>query len=278
MEDTKCSLPSISNLLKLADAGSHTSYACSSSFLDAPQTKGKYVSEGRPSFSANGAVAASPFAQHSAWYDDARDTESSPVSVPALSSSRRELTMTPLSSVDTPFDNYNSETSGWMRPLLVGSKSYPRGALLHLGSDVRSPQWLTYTPPHIQNPPLSFHSQADHTCMAAHGHWALPQGFVPMNQHADTRPADEPHAWQHHHYTNFEYIAALLQSQDQYLFQSCNKAFDRSSSLGGASLRHMGQKPVKCTYPGCKKTFDRRSNINNLPPSSYFLGMLLLRK
>ena len=50
-------------------------------------------------------------------------------------------------------------------------------------------------------------------------------------------------------------------SHERYICRVCNKAFSRPSSLRIHSHSHTGEKPFKCAYEGCGKSFSVRSNM-----------------
>ncbi|WPG97706.1 Hypothetical protein R9X50_00048700 [Acrodontium crateriforme] len=70
-----------------------------------------------------------------------------------------------------------------------------------------------------------------------------------------------PNPWEHHHYISPTASNAFSQSQDRYICPTCNKAFSRPSSLKIHSHSHTGEKPFKCPQNGCGKAFSVRSNM-----------------
>lgn len=68
-------------------------------------------------------------------------------------------------------------------------------------------------------------------------------------------------AWQHHHYFPPSTTAPYQQNHDRYICRTCHKAFSRPSSLRIHSHSHTGEKPFRCTVPGCGKAFSVRSNM-----------------
>ncbi|KAG9238733.1 hypothetical protein BJ875DRAFT_367278 [Amylocarpus encephaloides] len=91
----------------------------------------------------------------------------------------------------------------------------------------------------------------------------LPQNFPPslMPVSVTLTPSSGANPWQHHHYISPSSVASFPQSQDRYICQTCNKAFSRPSSLRIHSHSHTGEKPFKCPHQGCGKAFSVRSNM-----------------
>lgn len=65
----------------------------------------------------------------------------------------------------------------------------------------------------------------------------------------------------HHHHIPPSAATAYPQSQDRYACAICNKKFSRPSSLRIHSHSHTGEKPFPCPQPGCSKAFSVRSNM-----------------
>ncbi|KAJ5263305.1 hypothetical protein N7478_010910 [Penicillium angulare] len=68
-------------------------------------------------------------------------------------------------------------------------------------------------------------------------------------------------AWQHHHYFPPSSGTPFQPTHDRYICRTCHKAFSRPSSLRIHSHSHTGEKPFRCTVPGCGKAFSVRSNM-----------------
>lgn len=92
----------------------------------------------------------------------------------------------------------------------------------------------------------------------------LPTNFPPPMPGQQLPPIDPQMAptWQHHHYFPPNTQAPqYVPSQERYICSTCNKAFSRPSSLKIHIYSHTGEKPYKCKYAGCEKTFSVRSNM-----------------
>ncbi|KAK0820761.1 hypothetical protein LTR75_001347 [Friedmanniomyces endolithicus] len=122
-----------------------------------------------------------------------------------------------------------------------------------------------YSPPDPNYPPQNLYNQRP-----------LPSNFPPP---APPPPQPQPHQpqqpalhsapnsatttnpWEHHHYISPSSQAPFPQSQDRYICATCNKAFSRPSSLKIHSHSHTGDKPFRCPHAGCRKAFSVRSNM-----------------
>lgn len=270
MDDYKCSLPSISNLLGLADAGSPVSEASPVSRQHSPQLEAG-LQQQRPE-TTTGSKA-----------------ESRPGSGYAKSSHQRGLPPTPPMSTDASFEGYSSPSN---KPVTqVYPNSAPRGYYYEttppLEADIQRqvmasnavprstpapvqaayPQQQQYAASYVHQPPMGSYyppmqptPPPQHQIMNSYYQRSLPQTFPPpMTMAAPSATGANP--WQHHHYLNPTGGAAFPQSQDRYICQTCSKAFSRPSSLRIHSHSHTGEKPFKCPHAGCGKAFSVRSNM-----------------
>ncbi|TDZ38639.1 C2H2 finger domain transcription factor mtfA [Colletotrichum spinosum] len=278
-ENSKCSLPSISNLLGLADQGSPTSETHPQIPLQAPSQK----------------------------------PDTRPNSSHYANSATRGLPPTPPMSSDASFDGYNSPSTRSVSQLSVVSQppssssssssstvnnhhhhsSYyyestpplDAEAHRHMGPVVsRVPMQAQYAQPQPQFPPSYMPAQSHHHMAPSAAAYyppmqptpppqaqisglyyqrPLPQQFPPMGPVpvAMGGPNAGANPWQHHHYISPSSAASFPQSQDRYICQTCNKAFSRPSSLRIHSHSHTGEKPFKCPHAGCGKAFSVRSNM-----------------
>ncbi|EGX93475.1 hypothetical protein CCM_04849 [Cordyceps militaris CM01] len=280
MDDSRCSLPSISNLLGLADAGSPTDPSPTSYRASPP-------SEGTDAFMQC-------FAVHQANRDSAslsfphgrsRRESGSFGSRPGSRHSgafqhRRGLPPTPPLSTDNAYDNYNSPSSQGRGHFPFDSNSSNRfhettpplepETRHQLQRQTHTPRLSIPVPPqrfvHAQTMPpqtaSNYYGGPAHPLVLApgqpgphYGQQALPQSFPPQPL------SESQQLWQHHHYLHPSQSSVYPQSQDKYLCPTCSKAFSRPSSLRIHSHSHTGEKPYKCAHPGCGKAFSVRSNM-----------------
>ncbi|KAI0805133.1 hypothetical protein GGR55DRAFT_681417 [Xylaria sp. FL0064] len=250
-EASKCSLPSISNLLVMADAGSPTSENSPQS-QQASSTK----AETRP---------------NSSHY-----SSSGP--------SRAALPPTPPMSTDASFDGYNSPSTKSLTqvPVITAGLNYyyettPPIEDVHrqqmntvvsrmpMQSQSYSPQ--AFASSYLNQPAMStYYAPQLPTAPSSQMSWLsyqrpLPQTFPPLPVTVSLTPSSGANPWQHHHYISPSSAASFPQSQDRYICQTCNKAFSRPSSLRIHSHSHTGEKPFKCPHAGCGKAFSVRSNM-----------------
>ncbi|KAK3330536.1 hypothetical protein B0H66DRAFT_509697 [Apodospora peruviana] len=250
-ETSKCSLPSISNLLGLADQGSPTSETSPQSQQQSQSSK----PETRP---------------NSSHYGN-----------PAMS---RVLPPSPPMSSDASFEGYNSPSTKSVSQLSHTSNYYfeTTPPLGHLEAEARhmaaavprvpvqasafqphyaataymsQPAMASYYPPMQPTPP------PQQQIPGLYYQRPLPQAFPPMPVSVSLAPSSGQNPWQHHHYIAPSSAASFPQSQDRYICQTCNKAFSRPSSLRIHSHSHTGEKPFKCPHAGCGKAFSVRSNM-----------------
>ncbi|KAI1176415.1 hypothetical protein F4777DRAFT_275854 [Nemania sp. FL0916] len=229
-EAAKCSLPSISNLLVMADAGSPTSE-------HSPQTQpgSSFKADTRPNSShfSNGGI------------------------------SRTALPPTPPMSSDASFEGYHSPSTKSLAqvPVVPGAADYyyettppveemPRQQInpvvsrLPVQSQSYSPQ--AYTSSYINQPTMPTYyapplPTAQSQISGLFYQRPLPQSFPPLPVTVSLTPSSGANPWQHHHYISPSSAASFPQSQDRH--------------------SHTGEKPFKCPHTGCGKAFSVRSNM-----------------
>jgi uncharacterized Zn-finger protein len=256
-ETAKCSLPSISNLLGLADQGSPTSETSPQSQQQQQQQSQISKPETRP---------------NSSHYGN-----------PALL--RSGLPPSPPMSSDASFEGFNSPSTRSVSQVPNGSNYYFESTPpLQMDADARqmaataavprvSVQASAYQPqfagpaymsqPAMTSyyPPIQAAAPPQTQMSGLYYQRALPQSFPPQLPMSVTLAPTAGNPWQHHHYIAPSASASFPQSQDRYICQTCNKAFSRPSSLRIHSHSHTGEKPFKCPFPGCGKAFSVRSNM-----------------
>ncbi|KAL5598957.1 hypothetical protein BROUX41_003724 [Berkeleyomyces rouxiae] len=241
-DSTKCSLPSISNLLGLADAGSPTSDSSSNSGSPAPPSRNESRSSS-VQFSYSKSMPPTPPMAPEPSFD----------SYPRQHHHQHHHS---ISSVSSSSAGYYYETTPPLedsRPIMA--KMQPEQQVYTAPAH---PQ--TYTPvaaaaaPTYSLPPFYPPAPNAQTMPGMYYQRPLPQ-FPPIM----TTPG--ANVWQHHHYISPASAAAFPQSQDRYICPTCSKAFSRPSSLRIHMHSHTGEKPFKCAHPGCGKAFSVRSNM-----------------
>ncbi|POR38393.1 Zinc finger protein C25B8.19c [Tolypocladium paradoxum] len=270
MEDSRCSLPSISKLLGLADAGSPTSETSASSQLGSPRTEGAGSSSQPPRQET-------PYAC----------TDSRPSSSYSKHSHQRGMPPTPPMGTDPSFDGYNSPSSKPIGQFASAAPGRFYETTPPLDDDVRrqhhmmpsrAPRPCAPTSCSRQSfstnsfstlPQMGNYYQSPlHAATSSHTQISnlyyqhpLPQTFPPLSVPVVLAPSSGANPWQHHHYLTPNHGAPFPQNQDRYICQTCNKAFSRPSSLRIHSHSHTGEKPFKCPHAGCGKAFSVRSNM-----------------
>ncbi|KAL6697474.1 hypothetical protein J3F84DRAFT_347201 [Trichoderma pleuroticola] len=240
MDEPKCSLPSISNLLGLADAGSLASEASFKSQHNSPRPYVK--AESRPA-SRHRALPPTPPMSTDASFDIRRSPSSKPSSISHAPHSHYYETTPPVEAHDA-----HRHRMAASRPTISTSVAQ-QPAMASAQSPVGSYYPVQSLPPPspAQVPGLQYQR-------------ALPQSFPPPPSPLSVTPSGG-YVWQHHHYLNPSNGIPFPPTQDRYICQTCNKAFSRPSSLRIHSHSHTGEKPFKCPHTGCGKAFSVRSNM-----------------
>ncbi|KAI1391961.1 uncharacterized protein F4822DRAFT_110604 [Hypoxylon trugodes] len=249
-ETSKCSLPSISNLLVMADAGSPTTEQSPQS-QQAPSVK----AETRPNSShcvGNGlsraALPPTPPMSSDASFEGYNSPSTRSVSVVSAPNYYYETTP-PLEDV------HRQQMSAAAPRMPVQAPAFPQPAFT-------APTYLGQAPmPSYYPATLPGAQPAQPQISGLYYQRPLPQTFPPLPVTVSLAPAPGGNPWQHHHYISPSSAASFPQSQDRYICQTCNKAFSRPSSLRIHSHSHTGEKPFKCPHAGCGKAFSVRSNM-----------------
>ncbi|EGR46914.1 uncharacterized protein TRIREDRAFT_4921 [Trichoderma reesei QM6a] len=244
MDEPKCSLPSISNLLGLADAGSLASEAAFKSQHNSPRPYA-IKAESRPS-SRHRALPPTPPMSTDASFDLRRSPSSKPSSIPHAAPSHYYETTPPVEAHDA-----HRHRMAPSRPTVSTSAAQQLPAMSSAPSPASNyypVQSLPPPPPPPQVPGLHYQRP-------------LPQSFPPPPPSPLSVTPSGGYVWQHHHYLNPSNGIPFPPTQDRYICQTCNKAFSRPSSLRIHSHSHTGEKPFKCPHTGCGKAFSVRSNM-----------------
>ncbi|KAH7634970.1 zinc finger protein [Sordaria sp. MPI-SDFR-AT-0083] len=272
-DSNKCSLPSISNLLVMADQGSPTSET-------SPQSQ--QCMAGRPILIPGNCAETNHFSVHFSKSDNRPNSSQfgNPASV------RANLPPSPPMSSEASFEGYHSPSS---KPTSQsqGSSNYYYETTPPLSQHEADSRQMATAAPRAPVQPSTFQSQypspagyssqsginpyyppmqptppPQQQMPALYYQRPLPQTFTPSVPVSVTlAPATGANPWQHHHYIAPSSTASFPQSQDRYICQTCNKAFSRPSSLRIHSHSHTGEKPFKCPHAGCGKAFSVRSNM-----------------
>ncbi|PKS09541.1 hypothetical protein jhhlp_004158, partial [Lomentospora prolificans] len=294
MDDNKCSLPSISNLLGLADAGSPTSETSPQNQQQAQQQQVASPQQTQQQIQQHVQQQVQQQQQvvqqqqqmqmHQQIPQVASPAPSRPdtrpnsahYSQPAMM--RGGMPPTPPMTSDASFDGYPSPATKSVTGIPVGNYYYettpPLEEPRHMTPVVsRVPVQTSYpqqsygspymTQPSLASyyPPMQPTPPPQPQISSLYYQRPLPQQFPPMPVSVGLGPTSGTNPWQHHHYIAPSSTTSFPQSQDRYICQTCNKAFSRPSSLRIHSHSHTGEKPFKCPHPGCGKAFSVRSNM-----------------
>ncbi|KAG5976047.1 hypothetical protein E4U58_006382 [Claviceps cyperi] len=238
LEDVRCSLPSISKLLGIADAGSPASTASPEAYpeyLDAENV-------GMHSYHQRGtrwAESNEIFVKHSRQLSDAncrvRQERPHLTDYGGFYSTQRQS---------------GRRAQAAQLPLSHSQKSSP-GAFRALSDDSTCDAWDLFAnkSPSRRETANPYYQQL------------LPQTLLQIDGADTFVSASVIGPWQHHHHLSPENDARYVHNPDRYMCQTCNKTFSRPSSLRIHSHSHTGEKPYKCSRAGCGKAFSVRSNM-----------------
>ncbi|KAK3371998.1 hypothetical protein B0H63DRAFT_285672 [Podospora didyma] len=267
MEDTsKCSLPSISNLLGLADQGSPTSETSpqsQQSQSSKPDTRPNSSHYGNSMLRGSILPPSPPMTS-----DNSFEGYNSPATKPMTQLSTAQgyyfESPPPLSQIDE--NSRHIATAVPRAPVHASAYQSQFAAQTYMSQ----PAMPSYYPPMQPAPPqqqqmpgMFFQRPLPQVC---HPMGSFPtRCFSSGSQSYNTMPVvalGPPNSWQqHHHFIAPSSASSFPQSQDRYICQTCNKAFSRPSSLRIHSHSHTGEKPFKCAHAGCGKAFSVRSNM-----------------
>lgn len=254
-ETFKCSLPSISNLLGLADQGSPTSETSPQFHQQAQSTKSETCPNSSHYSNAvltRSALPPTPPMTSDASFDGYNSPSTKSVSQLSVTSNYYFESTPPLSQVDSDGRHHMAAAAAVPR-VAAQATAYP--PQFTTPSYMSQPATASYYPPMQPNPP------PQPQISSLYYQRPLPQIFPPIPVSVTLTPSSGANPRQHHHYISPSSAAAFPQSQDRYICQTCNKAFSRPSSLRIHSHSHTGEKPFKCPHAGCGKAFSVRSNM-----------------
>ncbi|KAM3078720.1 hypothetical protein ACMFMG_006586 [Clarireedia jacksonii] len=266
-ETSKCSLPSISSLLGLADGSSPTEQTQQQS---SPQQAPLQKSESRPqsghqyghspSMSSRGALPPTPPMHSEGGFDGRQSPSQASISSYSVASAPSYY-FNP--SQVSAINNLEPHAQRQSIPAVSRRVSLPASSIAY----TQSPFSGSFTmSPGAQSMSSFYSSPIQAPLPQVSGLYyqrPLPQQFPPpmMPVSVTLTPSSGANPWQHHHYISPSSAASFPQSQDRYICQTCNKAFSRPSSLRIHSHSHTGEKPFKCPHQNCGKAFSVRSNM-----------------
>ncbi|RDL41057.1 C2H2 and C2HC zinc finger [Venustampulla echinocandica] len=269
-ETSKCSLPSISSLLGLADGSSpqEQSPQQTSQQQSAQSTKsecrpgsGHQTYGPSPAMSTRGALPPTPPMQSESAFDGRQSPSAGSTSGYSVASAPSYYftpsTISAIHNVESHPHRQHIPTMPQRRVSMpAASIAYTQPTFNGSQYNMSPTQQPYYAGPMQSAPPQSQIS-------GLYYQRPLPQQFPPslMPVSVTLTPSSGANPWQHHHYISPSSVASFPQSQDRYICQTCNKAFSRPSSLRIHSHSHTGEKPFKCPHQGCGKAFSVRSNM-----------------
>jgi len=268
-EVAKCSLPSISSLLGLADGSSPQEQPSQQQSQQTAPPKTEYRPDSghqhygpSPVMASRGALPPTPPMQSESGFDGRQSPSAGSNSGYSVASAPSYY-FAP-SSVSS-INNVEPHAQRQHVPQLQRRVSMPAAAMAYAQSPYNGSQYSvspqqsmsSYYPSPMQATPPP---QAQ--ISGLYYQRPLPQFPPPLMPVSVTlTPSSGANPWQHHHYISPSSAASFPQSQDRYICQTCNKAFSRPSSLRIHSHSHTGEKPFKCPHQGCGKAFSVRSNM-----------------
>ncbi|KAE8450246.1 hypothetical protein EG329_006673 [Mollisiaceae sp. DMI_Dod_QoI] len=269
-ETSKCSLPSISSLLGVADGLSPQEQQAQQVQQQAQQQKSEYRPDSghqqygpSPTMNTRGALPPTPPMQSDSGFDGRQSPSTASNSGYSVASAPGYY-FAP--STVSAINNVEPHAQRQHVPNVQRRVSMPATAIAYGQSPYNGSQYTVspqqslssyYPSPMQPTPPPQ--SQIS----GLYYQRPLPQQFPPplMPVSVTLTPSSGANPWQHHHYISPSSAASFPQSQDRYICQTCNKAFSRPSSLRIHSHSHTGEKPFKCPHQGCGKAFSVRSNM-----------------
>jgi hypothetical protein len=246
-EAPKCSLPSISSLLGLADTPTTQEQTQSSPVEQRPS---QYTPPNVKHSRIN--LPPTPPMQADSGFDGRQSPSTSSIS-------QFSVVMAPSYYYPSAINNVEPHAQRQL------SHSVQRRVTIPYSTPAYSPLSYTASPQSMNSyyPPPTQSTPPQQQLSGMYYQRPLPQNFPPplIPVAVTLEPSSGTNPWQHHHYISPSSQASFPQSQDRYICQTCNKAFSRPSSLRIHSHSHTGEKPFKCPHLGCGKAFSVRSNM-----------------
>ncbi|KAH6667500.1 hypothetical protein B0J14DRAFT_489702 [Halenospora varia] len=264
-ETSKCSLPSISSLLGLADGSSpeqsqQTSQQAPSVKSDYRPGSGHQQFGPSPAMSTRGALPPTPPMQSESAFDGRQSPSVGSNSGYSVASAPGYYFSPPVSAINNVEPHAQRQHIPTMPQRRV---SMPAASMAYNQSSFNGSPYNMSPSQQSMSSYYSSPMQPQSQISGLYYQRPLPQQFPPslMPVAVTLTPSSGANPWQHHHYISPSSAASFPQSQDRYICQTCNKAFSRPSSLRIHSHSHTGEKPFKCPHQGCGKAFSVRSNM-----------------
>ncbi|PSK34318.1 hypothetical protein B9Z65_8644 [Elsinoe australis] len=269
-DPNKPSLPSISNLLGIAD-GDKSSQAPSESRSPPQQRLSPTAQQPTPMENTPSALYAP--GEHMAMSAGQMQKPTLPPTPPMRSDSMPDAVQSPSTiSSHSSFSGPSQHHLGSAMNNVDASQQRAYVPALAMGKPGPGPHSVYSASPYPMAPymasPTSVSSGSYYSPEAVYHNGMYHQRPLPSNFHPAmiAAPMLPPgvvataNPWEHHHYlsaANHPFPSV----QDRYVCTTCKKAFSRPSSLKIHSHSHTGEKPFKCPHPGCGKAFSVRSNM-----------------
>jgi uncharacterized Zn-finger protein len=259
VEESRCSLPSISSLFSSADGGSPSpSTPGMHPLISSPHASLTLIPVERPRLSHIRTTSDHALGIHRHSYGAATPRSHSRVMLPPSPPLRPDSSFDggdQSPSASSQYSAYSGHSHYSEHALSSHDRAHAQRPPTSSAGSAHRPISCSYeegSPERLLYP--SPHHMSEH-----HPQRSLPQSFPPGNLPDSAESGSNP--WQHHHYISPSSQAAFPASQDRYICQTCSKAFSRPSSLRIHSHSHTGEKPFRCPHHGCGKAFSVRSNM-----------------
>nr|POE59142.1 c2h2 finger domain transcription factor mtfa [Quercus suber] len=271
----KPSLPSISNLLNIADRErpNASSHAYSRS-LSPQQSRQSPRSFQAPEYERSGhmarpsekrshpSIAASPQMPTSRHDSGQEGVPPSPSTISTTSSTSGPTYFAGSSINNLDADQQHGANVHFTKrsPRASHPETSPYGSSYASSPNATSPDLFSHHSFNSRTSPASDSYFQQHSRSMPTTNFPLPSPVhVQPMPHDGKLPA--MNVWEHHHYISPSTTAGYPTTPDRYQCMTCKKAFSRPSSLKIHSHSHTGEKPFHCAHSGCNKSFSVRSNM-----------------